>query len=148
VAYPQSQRQWHRNGFTELRSWANRKKIHGNSLGEGLLKIHTNDSKRTPTTLAHNDGKWDGLNWVTEHCWTNGQISSGRTLTQDERFDKWQQDMVATEPDVGRVAHGVPSRVDRLRGLGNAVVPQVAELIGRMVIDYDTNDVKPHFYSK
>ena len=41
------------------------------------------------------------------------------------RSDWW-----AVEPDVGRVADGIPARVDRLRGLGNAVVPQVAEFIG------------------
>lgn len=44
------------------------------------------------------------------------------------------RDWWAAEPDVGRVAHGVPGRVDRLRGLGNAVVPQVAEHIGRLVM--------------
>jgi DNA (cytosine-5)-methyltransferase 1 len=40
-----------------------------------------------------------------------------------------------TEPNVGRVAHGVSGRVDRLKGLGNAVVPQIPELIGRAIVE-------------
>jgi DNA (cytosine-5)-methyltransferase 1 len=34
------------------------------------------------------------------------------------------------EPAVGRVANGIPKRVDRLKGLGNAIVPQIAMQIG------------------
>jgi DNA (cytosine-5)-methyltransferase 1 len=37
-------------------------------------------------------------------------------------------------PDVLRVDYGVPGTVDQLRALGNAVVPQVAEWIGRRIV--------------
>lgn len=44
----------------------------------------------------------------------------------------------AVEPSVGRVANGVPSRVDRLRSLGNAVVPQIPEILGRAIMEVST----------
>lgn len=40
----------------------------------------------------------------------------------------------STEPGICGVAHGIPNRVDRLRSLGNAVVPQIVEWIGRQIM--------------
>jgi DNA (cytosine-5)-methyltransferase 1 len=45
-----------------------------------------------------------------------------------EESDFWEP-----EPGVGRVVDGLSHRVDRLRGLGNAIVPQVAERLFRAI---------------
>jgi DNA (cytosine-5)-methyltransferase 1 len=47
------------------------------------------------------------------------------------RSNQWE-----TEPRVGRVANGIPDRVDRIRSLGNAVVPQVVEQIGLHIANF------------
>lgn len=41
----------------------------------------------------------------------------------------------ASEPELGRVAYGVPNRMDRLRSLGNAVVPQQVQPILQGIYD-------------
>jgi DNA (cytosine-5)-methyltransferase 1 len=58
---------------------------------------------------------------------------AGRTRFGWDGFE--DSDGWPSEPDVGRVVDGFPGRVDRLRGLGNAVVPQVAEWIGRRIME-------------
>ena len=62
-----------------------------------------------------------------------GDQSDGRR-THGRFFDAEIGCEWAVEPNVGRVAHGVPRRVDRLRGLGNAVVPQIVEWIGKRIL--------------
>ncbi|GIE84588.1 hypothetical protein Are01nite_10680 [Actinoplanes regularis] len=59
-----------------------------------------------------------------------------RCIEGADRRGRTGGDPWTAEPDVGRVAHGVPARVDRLRGLGNAVVPQLGELVGRLIRDH------------
>ena len=60
------------------------------------------------------------------HCGSVGSVFGA--TKQPERSEWW-----AAEPGVGRVAHGVPNRVDRIKGLGNAIVPQIAEYIALML---------------
>ena len=46
------------------------------------------------------------------------------------------------EPNVGRVAHGVPGRVHRLKALGNSIVPKIAEEIGKAIMKAEADDVR------
>jgi DNA (cytosine-5)-methyltransferase 1 len=84
--------------------------------------------------------------WICEAQWPadtdsdqqhgrGGHVQVGRVWRSGEIAadvfgdgDQWR-----VEPNVGRVAHGVSARVDRLRGLGNAIVPQIAEWIARRI---------------
>lgn len=67
--------------------------------------------------------------------------TAGAFIRPEEEQKLKRSDWWPIEPDVGRVAHGIPHRVDRLRCLGNAVVPAqfypifkgIAELFGREV---------------
>jgi len=58
---------------------------------------------------------------------------------QDSRSVSIGIEWWATEPDVGRVAHGIPSRVDRLKCLGNSIVPQIAEILFRQIANSGKN---------
>ncbi len=58
--------------------------------------------------------------------------TSSSSLVDRVEARRWED-----EPAVGRVAHGIPYRVDRLRGLGNAIVPQVAAEILRAMMAVD-----------
>jgi DNA (cytosine-5)-methyltransferase 1 len=85
------------------------------------------------TTLANANSKQLGQRRVTQHFGQTdrGRHDNTRGQAPDDLGEWW-----TTEPNVGRVANGVSNRVDRLKGLGNAVVPQVAELVGRMVMEH------------
>ncbi|QII25647.1 DNA (cytosine-5-)-methyltransferase [Bacillus altitudinis] len=53
-----------------------------------------------------------------------------RRKNKNDGVQRW-----AAEPSVGRVAHGVPNRVDRIKGLGNAVVPQQIYPIFKAIVN-------------
>ncbi len=87
--------------------------------------------------VANSEGSASGSTQPYDLCpsiWQTTKLRKSDSSTRTNS-DWWQ-----VEPDVGRVADGVSNRVDRLRGLGNAVVPQVAEYIGRLVMAAELNN--------
>jgi DNA (cytosine-5)-methyltransferase 1 len=82
--------------------------------------------------------------WIVSHLggsrlpFPQQEVSPGTTTWRPNqratiaKFCRWP-----TEPDVLRVAHGVPHRVDRIRSLGSAVVPQIPEMLGRAILEIE-----------
>ena len=70
--------------------------------------------------------------WMHWTCgWEREPQEALRDARGRGREEAW---MSIPESLLGRVAHGIPHRVDRLRALGNAVVPQIVESIGRFIL--------------
>jgi DNA (cytosine-5)-methyltransferase 1 len=93
------------------------------------------------------DAEWEGIPasaigsphrrdrlWII--AYPNGSQCEGRGLSGgilQEHSDVGRCGWWEAQPGMDRVAYGVPSQVDRLRAIGNAVVPQIPELIGRAI---------------
>lgn len=92
-----------------------------------------NKSGEMPGTMANTKGEQSvSYNYGAESG-HSGESKQGKFRGSDSgslRAWSWP-----AEPAVGRVADGIPRRVDRLRALGNAVVPQIVERIGRSILE-------------
>lgn len=71
------------------------------------------------------------------HRWANAQRQGelGYFGCSSSMDGQQAQDWWTTEPSVGRVANGIPNRVDRLKQLGNALVPQIVTMIGTAILE-------------
>ena len=82
-------------------------------------------SQSEPSRQCEDVADSTGERW-SRAKWTKSEGSRERFAAScKERGWLWKP-----EPPVGRVAYGIPRRVDRLKGLGNAIVPQIAMQIG------------------
>tara|TARA_R100001530_G_scaffold3803_2_gene5441 strand:- start:3774 stop:5054 length:1281 start_codon:yes stop_codon:yes gene_type:complete len=77
------------------------------------------------TEVSHSDSQRLQGSEETGDTQEEGKEPQDQFLTRLSRGETYWE----TEPNIRRVANGVPSRVDRIKGLGNAIVPQVATVI-------------------
>ena len=96
---------------------------------------HTDQTARSSErtkTLAHTDSQ-RGCMWETDR--QDAEDVGQSSKCQISGY--WD-----SEPNVGRVVNGLPNRVDRLRGLGNAIVPQIAYQIGKAIMEAEDGEFK------
>ena len=73
-------------------------------------------------------------------CSGNAKRKNAKNAGESSIFARYNTGRVGAwdvEPELGRVANGIPDRSHRLKALGNAVVPQIPELIGRAIMEVE-----------
>ena len=84
----------------------------------------------------------NGINAQGEQpCFADKKKRAGQDTRQAGPLCSSNRRQWGAEPGVGRVANGVSARTHRLKGLGNAVVPQIPEILGRAYMEWvESND--------
>lgn len=96
---------------------------------------------RTCETVSGNDGEARSVAYAERGRLQGRDEQCAQPTTIIFAEDRWhsrglqQWSARWAEPDVGRVAYGLPAQMDRLKALGNSVVPQIPELIGRAILE-------------
>jgi DNA (cytosine-5)-methyltransferase 1 len=116
----------------------------------GLLRSRLGDILRDLASIGY-DAEWESLPassvgaphkrervWIFAYPYGDSQpyndINAKTRFLQKLNSPVWEW----PNPPIGvRVDDGVSNRMDRLRCLGNAVVPQVAEWVGRRIMEHD-----------
>jgi DNA (cytosine-5)-methyltransferase 1 len=75
-----------------------------------------------------------GIRTVSTESKESMPASCGRVVRKISVSDFWK-----VEPELGRVADGIPNRLDRLKQLGNSLVPQIPEMIGYAILQQERN---------
>ena len=78
----------------------------------------------------------------TEIVSNNGEQRCNREFRREDAYKLAQRCRWAAEPRVGRVAHGVPHRVDRLKTLGNAVVPAQFYPVFKAIFETENKNIR------
>jgi DNA (cytosine-5)-methyltransferase 1 len=82
--------------------------------------------------VAHTNS--EGTQKLGQHNEMGSRVfeNSSKSYTSSNKIGK--ENWWGFEPRVGRVVDGVPNRVDRIKCLGNSVVPQIPYLIGLSIL--------------
>lgn len=130
-----------RPGFCPNEQTGNRNRRSCNGSGAGSMADSSSNGR---TTWRENDREYDGaiINSDGQHIPdTEAERLEGKDATRnacaDGRFMQYSGcNRWPIEPDVGRVAHGVASRVDRLKAIGNGQVPRVVATAWKLLMRY------------